>query len=93
MTIETKNNGITDVTVLVADEGKVLVRTGYEDDIIGTEIWLGYSYYIGGVKLDQPHLDVPGDFTEIDKPADYPDPDDDDVEIPDSVALNIITGK
>lgn len=90
MTIETRNNGITNVTVLVADEGKVIVRVGYEEDIIGTELWLGYSHYIGGVKQVPPHLDVPSDFTEIDKPEDYPEPE--DVELSDSEALKIITG-
>lgn len=53
--------------VLTADEGKVLRRK--EDQMVyGTEISLGYSYYIGGKKLDEPHLDVPSDFEEIDNP-------------------------
>lgn len=30
--------------------------------------YLGYSYFIGGEKLDVPHLDTPGDFREVDEP-------------------------
>ena len=67
MRIELQNNGITDVTVVIANEGKVLRRIG-TDEIFGKEIYLGYSYYIGGVKQEPPHLDVPEDFEEIDEP-------------------------
>lgn len=70
MKTRTENNGINDVTVITAEEGKVFRRKGTED-IFGDEIWLGYSYYIGGVKLDEPHLDVPEDFEEIDTPEDW----------------------
>ena len=34
------------------------------------EIYLGYSYYIGGVLQDPPHEDKVEDFEEIDKPQD-----------------------
>lgn len=67
MRIELQNNGITDITVVIANEGKVLRRIG-TDEIFGKEIYLGYSYYIGGVKQEPPHLDVPEDFEEIDEP-------------------------
>ena len=67
MTIRTENNGITDITVITADEGKVLRRKGTED-VFGDELWLGYSHYIGGTKVDPPHLDTPDDFEEIDAP-------------------------
>lgn len=50
-----------------ADEGKVFRRIGTEE-IFGTEIYLGYSYFIEGVKQDPPHLDMPEDFEEIDAP-------------------------
>lgn len=33
--------------------------------IFGNEIYLGYTYYIGGVKLDEPKLEVIEDFEEI----------------------------
>ena len=68
MKIETKNNGIKDCIVLIADEGKSLRRKN-SNDIFGDELWLGYSYYIDGKKLDEPHLDVPEDFEEIDTPV------------------------
>lgn len=53
---------------IVADEGKVFRRI-VDGQIYGKEISLGYSYYIGGVKLVEPHLDVPEDFEQIDEPV------------------------
>ena len=53
---------------IIADEGKVFRRIGTED-IYGNEIYLGYSYYIGGVLQDPPHKDIPEDFEEIDDPG------------------------
>lgn len=64
-----------------ADAGKVLRRKG-TDEIFGDSMSLGYSYYIGGVRQDPPHLDVPEDFEEI------PDVEN----ISDTEALNIILG-
>lgn len=52
---------------LTASEGKVLRRIE-DGNIYGESIALGYSYYIGGRKLEEPHLDVPSDFEEIDNP-------------------------
>lgn len=52
---------------LTASEGKVLRRIE-DGNIYGENIALGYSYYIGGKKLDTPHLDVPEDFEEVDNP-------------------------
>lgn len=52
---------------IVADEGKVFRRIG-TDEIFGSDIYLGYSYYINGVLQIPPHLDVPEDFEEIDDP-------------------------
>jgi len=68
MTTRIENNGIRDITVITADEGKVFRRKGTED-IFDKEIWLGLSYYIGGVKQNPPHQDVPEDFEEIDAPV------------------------
>ena len=49
---------------IIADNGKVFKRI--EDGLLyGNEIWLGYTYYIGGVKLEEPHLEVAEDFEEI----------------------------
>lgn len=52
-----------------ADEGKVFKRINHED-IMGQDLWLGYSYYIDGKKLDEKHLDVIEEFEEIDMPED-----------------------
>ena len=50
---------------IIADEGKVF-RRKVSGEIFGNEIYLGYSYYIGGVLQDPPHKDEPEDFEEID---------------------------
>lgn len=67
---------------IIAVPGKVFRRKAdgmnYGDSII-----LGYTYYIGGVLQDPPHLDTPEDFEEV-----YPDEP-----ITDTDALNIITGR
>lgn len=52
---------------IIADEGKVFKRKS-DGFIYGKEIYLGYTYYIGGKKLDEPHLEVVEDFEEIDAP-------------------------
>lgn len=57
---------IIDGNHITADEGKVFRRI-VSGEIFGNEIFLGYSYYIGGVLQDPPHLDVPEDFEEIDE--------------------------
>lgn len=93
MIVEQRNNGIRNVTVLTADDGKVLRRIA-SGEIIGKELWLGYSYYIGGELQNPPHLDVQSDFDEIDEPE--PEEEVEPVEeedIPDDEALKIITGK
>ena len=67
--METKriNNGLKDLTVVKASEGKVLRRVG-TDEIYGNEVVLGYSYYKDGERLAEPHLDRAEDFEEIDEP-------------------------
>ena len=52
---------------IIADEGKVFRRI-VSGEIYGKEIYLGYSYYIGGVLQEPPHQDVPEDFEEIEDP-------------------------
>ena len=54
---------------IIADEGKVFKRKS-DGFIYGEEIYLGYTYYIGGKKLEEPHLEVVEDFEEIDAPQD-----------------------
>lgn len=75
--------------VIYADSGKVFKRKN-SNEVYGNEIWLGKSYYIDGVLLDEPHDDVPEDFEEI--PEDEPQPLPAG-EISDTEALQIITGK
>lgn len=55
------DNGI---MIIQAEQGKVFKRKNSKD-IYGNEIALGYSHYIDGVKLKEPHLDIPEDFEEI----------------------------
>ena len=56
-----QDNGI---TIIQAEQGKVFKRKN-SNDVFGSEIALGYSHYIDGVKLDTPHLDTAEDFEEV----------------------------
>ena len=49
---------------IIADEGKTFRRIG-TDEVYSNELWLGYTYQIGGKILDNPHLDTAEDFEEI----------------------------
>lgn len=57
-------------TVLRAEEGKILRRKsdGY---IAGQEIYLGYTYYIAGIKLVEPLLELPEHYEEVDMPEGF----------------------
>lgn len=44
-------------TVLRASEGKVLRRIS-DQKVFGSELWLGYTYYLGNKKLDEPLLEL-----------------------------------
>lgn len=48
----------------IADEGKVFRRIS-DGVVFGSEIYLGYTYYISGMKLSEPKLEVIEDFEEI----------------------------
>ena len=48
----------------IADEGKVFKRKS-DGFIVGNEIYLGYTYYLNGEKLQEPKLEVIEDFEEI----------------------------
>ena len=50
-----------------ASEGKVFRRIS-DGFIFGNEIHLGYTYYLGGKKLEEPLLELPEHFEEIDEP-------------------------
>lgn len=52
---------------LIADEGKVLRRIS-DGWVAGSEIYLGYAYQIGGNKLEEPLLELPEHYEEIDAP-------------------------
>lgn len=50
-------------------EGKVWRRKS--DGMMTEESLLGYTYYIGGVKLDEPLWELPEHYEEIDMPEDW----------------------
>lgn len=54
---------------ILAEEGKVLLRIS-DGQLFGNEIYLGYTYYIAGEKLEEPFLELPEHYEEIDDPAD-----------------------
>lgn len=59
MTIDPKNP-----KHLIADDGMKLIRI--EDGFdYGKEIYMGYTYYIGGILQNPPHEDVIEDFMEV----------------------------
>lgn len=53
--------------IIKASEGKVFRRIS-DGFIFGKEINLGYTHYIGGEKLEEPLLELPEHFEEIDEP-------------------------
>lgn len=52
---------------IAAEEGKVFRRIS-DQVIFGNEIYLGYTYYLAGEKLEEPLLELPEHFEEIDDP-------------------------
>ena len=54
--------------IIRASKGKVFRRIS-DGFIFGKEIHLGYTYYLGGEKLDKPLLEVSEHFEEIDEPV------------------------
>ena len=54
--------------IIKASEGKVFRRIS-DGFIFGNEINLGYTYYLGGKKLETPLLELPEHFEEIDGPV------------------------
>ena len=51
-----------------ASEGKVFRRIS-DGFIFGNEVSLGYTYYLNGEKLEEPLLELPEHFEEIDEPV------------------------
>ena len=54
--------------IIKASEGKVFRRIS-DGFIFGKEIHLGYTHYLDGKKLDEPLLELPEHFEEIDEPV------------------------
>jgi hypothetical protein len=52
---------------IIAERGKVFRRIS-DGDILGADIWLGYTYYLNGKLLNEPLLELPEHFEEIDAP-------------------------
>ena len=69
---------------IIADEGKAFRRI-ISNELFGPEMYLGYSYYIGGVLQDPPHLDVIEDFEEVP----IPEPEEsEEPELPENQEVN-----
>ena len=58
----------TEYRTIKASEGKVFRRIS-DGVVFGKEINLGYTHYIGGKKLEEPLLELPEHFEEIDEPV------------------------
>lgn len=56
------------VNHIIAGEGKVFRRLS-DGAIMGNELYLGYTYFIAGVRLDTPLLELPEHYEEIDEPV------------------------
>ena len=54
--------------IIKASEGKVFRRIS-DGFIFGKEIHLGYTHYLCGKKLEEPLLELPEHFEEIDEPV------------------------
>lgn len=56
-----------EIIVIKASDGKVFRRKS-DNWIAGDEVSLGYTYYLHGQKLDEPLLELPEHYEEIDIP-------------------------
>ena len=54
--------------IIKASKGKIFRRIS-DGFIFGKEIHLGNTYYLGGKKLEEPLLELPEYFEEIDEPV------------------------
>lgn len=55
---------------ILADEGKIFRRIA-DGKLFGREVYLGYTYYLGGKKLEEPFPELPEHFEEIPMPEEY----------------------
>lgn len=49
---------------IIAEEGKVLIRIA-DNLVLGKQVYLAYTFKVNGKELDEPKLEVPSDYTEI----------------------------
>lgn len=54
--------------IIKASEGKVFRRIS-DGFIFGNEVSLGYAYYLNSENLEEPLLELPEHFEEIDEPV------------------------
>ncbi|WP_455592940.1 hypothetical protein [Bacteroides sp.] len=66
---------------IYAEEGKVLCRIS-DRVVFGNELWLGYTYYLGGDLLPEPLWELPEHYEEVEEPV-----TDDTVVLSDEVVL------
>ena len=55
---------------IIAEDGMVFQRIR-DDSIFGPEVWLGYTHYINGELLEEPLLELPEHFREIEAPKEF----------------------
>lgn len=55
---------------IIAEDGMVFQRIS-DDSIFGPEVWLGYTHYINGELLEEPLLELPEHFREIEAPEEF----------------------
>lgn len=53
---------------LYAEEGKVFRRIS-DGMVFGNELWLGYTYYLGGELLPEPLWELPEHYEEVEEPV------------------------
>ena len=61
---------ITEGNKITAGPGKILRRIS-DGFIYGNEVYLGYTYYLGGELLPEPLLELPEHFEEIDESVEF----------------------
>jgi len=58
--------------IIKASKGKVF-RRKLDGTIVGDEVFLGYIYIVNGEFLDEPIIETPNDYEEIDDPDYIPE--------------------
>ena len=78
---ETTLKNSTPTFYIEPDDGKALMRVS-DGRIFLSGITLCNTWYIGGVKLETPHWEIPDDYIEVDAPEEEEEiiPEEDDLE-------------